>query len=409
MPPLRILHVVPYFEHAWAYGGIPRVATTLTHGLARRGHDVTVCTTDACDADLARARSAHAARGPGTARRPHVPQPVEPRSRIRWQLFTPIGFVRALARARSPRIDIGAPARLPQPARRGRRPAARRARGVPYVVSPHGTAPLIERRLLAKRIFDATAGRGYLEGAAQRPRGQRRGTAAAASARRPDASRITLLPNPIDEREFEPPPDGAPLPRRARPRRRARRPAPFASSRPARAPTCCCARSRRSTAPTPACVIAGSDMDSGPRRRRRSPPTRASCASALLTGRDRLDALAAARRRRLSVAGRSLRARAARGAPRRHAGDRLQRQRRRRDRRHDRRRPHRAARRSRRRWPARSIRSSTPTRLWRQRARVAGGRVSSALAPTSVCDRLDALYRDVLGGGTRAEPPHRMT
>ena len=38
---------------------------------------------------------------------------------------------------------------------------------VPYVVSPHGTAPLIERRFLAKQIFDATAGRGYLEGAAR--------------------------------------------------------------------------------------------------------------------------------------------------------------------------------------------------------------------------------------------------
>ena len=47
--PLRILHVVPYYEQAWAYGGIPRLTTTITRALARRGHDVTVCTTDVCD------------------------------------------------------------------------------------------------------------------------------------------------------------------------------------------------------------------------------------------------------------------------------------------------------------------------------------------------------------------------
>ncbi len=50
MQPLRILHVTPYFTEAWAYGGIPRLAHSLARGLARRGHQVTVCTTDARDA-----------------------------------------------------------------------------------------------------------------------------------------------------------------------------------------------------------------------------------------------------------------------------------------------------------------------------------------------------------------------
>src|SRR5689334_18283495 len=49
MAPLRVLHVTPYSADAWAYGGIPRVAATLARGLARRGHQVTICTTDACD------------------------------------------------------------------------------------------------------------------------------------------------------------------------------------------------------------------------------------------------------------------------------------------------------------------------------------------------------------------------
>ena len=50
MSSLRILHVVPYYEQAWAYGGISRLATTLTHALARRGHEIAVYTTDVCDA-----------------------------------------------------------------------------------------------------------------------------------------------------------------------------------------------------------------------------------------------------------------------------------------------------------------------------------------------------------------------
>ena len=46
---MRILHVTPYSAGAWAYGGIPRLVRSLTRGLVKRGHQVTVCTTDACD------------------------------------------------------------------------------------------------------------------------------------------------------------------------------------------------------------------------------------------------------------------------------------------------------------------------------------------------------------------------
>ncbi len=67
----------------------------------------------------------------------------------------------------------------------------------------------MERRFLAKRIFDATVGRGYLERAAPRAGGQRRRTGAARRARASPAARIALLPNPIDEREFDPAPEGA--------------------------------------------------------------------------------------------------------------------------------------------------------------------------------------------------------
>src|SRR5215475_10991025 len=47
LKPMRILHVTPYAPAAWAYGGIPRVVEALTAEQARRGHSVTLCTTDA--------------------------------------------------------------------------------------------------------------------------------------------------------------------------------------------------------------------------------------------------------------------------------------------------------------------------------------------------------------------------
>ncbi len=46
-PPFRLLEVVPYYEPAWAFGGPPRVMSEEAKELARRGHDVTVFTTDA--------------------------------------------------------------------------------------------------------------------------------------------------------------------------------------------------------------------------------------------------------------------------------------------------------------------------------------------------------------------------
>jgi len=50
MAALRILHVAPYFEQAWAYGGIPRVVSAQVHALAAAGHRVTVATSDVRDA-----------------------------------------------------------------------------------------------------------------------------------------------------------------------------------------------------------------------------------------------------------------------------------------------------------------------------------------------------------------------
>ncbi len=160
--PVRILHVTSYFAGAWAYGGIPRLAHSLTRGLARRGHQVTVCTTDACDAS---------SRLPGPSSR--VSDGVDVRIfpnlsnhlAYRLQLFLPRGLEHFL-RHHAGRFDVAhlhACRNIP-----GAMAAYHlRRTGVPYVIAPNGTAPIIERRLLAKRAFDVVAGRRVLTGASR--------------------------------------------------------------------------------------------------------------------------------------------------------------------------------------------------------------------------------------------------
>lgn len=46
---LKILQVTPFYYPAWAYGGAPRIVYELSGALAKRGHDVTVYTTDVLD------------------------------------------------------------------------------------------------------------------------------------------------------------------------------------------------------------------------------------------------------------------------------------------------------------------------------------------------------------------------
>lgn len=41
---MRLLHVTPFYEPAWAYGGMVRAVAGLCRALARRGHEVTVVT-----------------------------------------------------------------------------------------------------------------------------------------------------------------------------------------------------------------------------------------------------------------------------------------------------------------------------------------------------------------------------
>jgi glycosyltransferase involved in cell wall biosynthesis len=125
-----------------------------------------------------------------------------------WQFFTPVGLRRFLLDHASSFDVAHLHACHNLPGVFGA--AAVRRAGIPYVLSPHGTALRIERRRLAKRLFDATVGRDVL------PRASRVLAVSEAERRQLHAagvrqSRILMLPNPIDLAEFDRLPDAAPL------------------------------------------------------------------------------------------------------------------------------------------------------------------------------------------------------
>ena len=205
-----------------------------------------------------------------------------------------------------------------------------RAAGVPYVLAPNGTAPRLERRRAAKWIFDR-------DRRTRRPAAMRRPCWRSASpsghnsrAGRARRSRIRVIPNPVDLDEFAAAArasaasaqrmrlgersgralsrqdHAAQAGRRARPRVRA---AATGRTPPGRSPATTWARWRRSTREV-ACAPGS---------------TARTTFTGLLRGARASRSAGRRRRRRLSVVGRGLRARAARGAARRHAGRRRRR------------------------------------------------------------------------------------
>ncbi len=158
---LRILHIAPYSPDAWAYGGIPRVVSGMTRGLAARGHGVTLCATDAGDD---RSRATRGVRDvDGVIWRLFAN--VSNRAAYHLQAFAPVGLRDYLA-AHAHRFDIAhlhACHNIPGvfAAR-----ALGRA-GVPWVLSPNGTAPIFERRQTLKRLFALLTGDAAIAGAAR--------------------------------------------------------------------------------------------------------------------------------------------------------------------------------------------------------------------------------------------------
>lgn len=99
---MNILHLTPYYAPAYAFGGVVRSVEGMARALARRGHSITVLTTDALDQ--------HSRGGsPADENLDNVRVlrvlNVSPRLRGRFNLSTPEGM-KALAREILPRMDI---------------------------------------------------------------------------------------------------------------------------------------------------------------------------------------------------------------------------------------------------------------------------------------------------------------
>lgn len=127
---------------------------------------------------------------------------VSNRAAYHGQLFVPLGFREYLVRHAGD-FDVGhlhACRNIPGVLASH----ALRDAGVPYVVAPNGTAPAVERRLYAKRIFDRLFGRRMLKDAAR--------ILAVSDAERRQLHRLGVadhairhVPNPIDMGEFAQP------------------------------------------------------------------------------------------------------------------------------------------------------------------------------------------------------------
>ena len=178
----------------------------MARGLARRGHHVTLCTTDVRDetsrlpANSSEQRSqAWPPRRTADGVEMRVFPNISNRLAYRFQVFLPLGLDRYM-KAHAGTFDVAhlhACRNLPGVI------AARHLvrRGIPYVLGPNGTAPIIERRRLAKRGFDVVAGRRMLRRASRvlavshSERHQLRDLGVASES-------IALVPNAVDLDEF---------------------------------------------------------------------------------------------------------------------------------------------------------------------------------------------------------------
>ena len=200
---MNILHLTPYHAPAWAYGGVPRAVEGLARAQQRRGHRVTVLTSDSLAAGQ---------RHPGPAdelcdgvRVLRVPNAL-PWLRDRFNLSTTLRM-RTLARELLPEMDVVHCHELRTLENLLVTPQAQ-APGLPLVLSPHGTLSHATGRGRFKALWDRVAG----------PTLARRfshvialteAEVAELRALWPADTPVSIIPNGIDPEEFADLGDGA--------------------------------------------------------------------------------------------------------------------------------------------------------------------------------------------------------
>jgi len=151
---MRLLHVTPFYEPYWGYGGMARSSSALCRALAARGHEVTVVTAllepgVACD-ELGEGVRVLRLRSPRWLSRRLVPWPPGMRDVLRQEL---------------PSTDVvhlhGVRTGLSLTAARVLKSAGRS-----WLVTTHGCYPRHHQHVFLKAAFDRLAGREIVEGAA---------------------------------------------------------------------------------------------------------------------------------------------------------------------------------------------------------------------------------------------------
>jgi glycosyltransferase involved in cell wall biosynthesis len=187
---MRIGFVIPYFYPALEYGGTPRVAYEFARSLVRRGHQVTVVTTDAGGRNRIGGPSA-ILDGVKVFYYPNLSNYLAYKQR----LFFPPRLFRSIQRDLSS-FDIVHIHEFRSLLTVAAHSALRKL-NIPYVLSPHGGLQRLGKERL-KTLFDRLWGRRILRDAAA--------LCAVSNLEIQDAAqygirtqRISLLPNPIDE------------------------------------------------------------------------------------------------------------------------------------------------------------------------------------------------------------------
>jgi glycosyltransferase involved in cell wall biosynthesis len=159
---MNILHVVPFFYPAWAYGGVPRIIYELCRELVRQGQEVSVYTTDVMDA-WTRNTSANGTMDVDGIKTTYF-RNVNNKLAYYYNIYLPIGM-RKQVKKELGQFDI-----IQMTGHRNFLNNIThfysRAYGVPYVFCGEGTVLRQERRIWAKHLFDPVFGNNVLADAA---------------------------------------------------------------------------------------------------------------------------------------------------------------------------------------------------------------------------------------------------
>ncbi|MDW8298411.1 MAG: glycosyltransferase [Anaerolineae bacterium] len=149
---MNVLHVTPYYAPAWAFGGVVRAVSELTAAQVRRGDSVRVLTTDIADLSgerIAVRNEMH--NGVHVQRAPNV----FPQLRARYNLSTPKDFSKLLRTALSQAEIV----HLHEFRTVEALLTLRAKPKAPLILSPHGTLSLETGRSVLKQLWDRLFGR----------------------------------------------------------------------------------------------------------------------------------------------------------------------------------------------------------------------------------------------------------